>query len=120
MSFYSADLKFLVDGHGALVTFRSRTAGVYNPATGTVSHTNSDATVKAYFGNYMLSEIDGTSIVSGDRKVVLNTFDTSGVAINEPEIDDQIIGQGDTVTIVGIQKIFSGGTLVCYICQVRE
>lgn len=120
MAFRSTDLKFLVDEYGSSITFRSRTTGAYSPTTGTVSHTNSDKTVKAYFGNYMLSEINGTSIVSGDRKVVLNPIDTSGVTIDEPEVDDQIIGQGDTTTIVGVQKIFSAGSVVCYICQVRE
>ena len=120
MTFRSADLRFLVNEHGSSITFRSISTGAYNVSTGSVTNTNTDKTVKAYFGSYMLSETNGTSIVSGDRKIVLNPIDTSGVAIDEPEVDDLIIGQGDTVTIVGVQKILSAGTVVCYICQARE
>lgn len=120
MTFRAVDLQNLVNEHGVSVTLRSRTTGLYDPATGVVSQTNSDATVKAYFGNYMLNEVNGSTIIDGDRKVVVNTLDTSGTAITEPEVDDLIIGEGDTVSIVSVQKIKSGSTVVCYVCQARE
>ncbi len=46
--------------------------------------------------------------------------DTSGVAIPEPDNEDQILSVGDTVVIKSVQKIYNADTLVCYICEVKE
>lgn len=110
----------LLDEHGQTVTLRYVSEGTYDPSTGSLTGgSNSDSTVKAYFYNYMLDEINEQSVQSGDRRVVLHTLDTSGNTISEPSIDDKLIGQGDTVSIVSVQKIYSD-VLICYILQVRE
>lgn len=120
MTFRPVDFRFLLDQYGKTITYRSVTEGTYDPSTGGLTGgSNTDKTVKAYFYNYNLNEIDGTNVVLGDRRVVLHTLDTSGNTITEPNIGDQFIGEGDTVKVVGVQKIFSD-SLVCYICQVRE
>lgn len=112
--------RYLLDDHGQTVTLRTVAEGTYDPATGGLTGgSNTDYTVKCYFYNYMLDEIDGTNIKLGDRKAVLHTLDTGGNTLPEPDTGDLIVGEGDTVTIVGVQKIFSD-VLVCYICQVRE
>lgn len=116
----SNKLLTLVNRFGKSVTLRAVTTGTYNVSTGSVTNTTSDTTVKAYFGNYTLEEMDGSSIVKGDRKVVVNTLDTSNVSITEPKVGDLIVGEDDTVSIVSVQKILSGTTPTCYICQVRE
>jgi len=120
MTFRPVDFRFLLDQYGKAVTYRSVSEGTYSTATGGLTGgSNTDKTVKVYFYNYNLGEIDGTNIKLGDRRAVLHTLDTSGNAISEPDIGDQFIGEGDTVKVVGIQKVFSD-SLVCYICQVRE
>jgi hypothetical protein len=120
MPFKPVDFRFLLDQHGQDVTLRYVTKGTYSPSTGGLTGgSTTDKTVKAYFYNYMLEEINGQSVQMGDRRVVLHTLDTSGDPISEPSVDDLILGQGDTVSIVSVQKIFSD-VLVCYILQVRE
>jgi len=117
----SSKLLALVNRYGTVVTLTKNAYGSYDPATGSVgTNTPVNYTVKAYFAEYDLTEINNDSIVMGDRKALLPSVDTSGVALPEPDMDDIIVGRGDTVKVVGVSKIYSGDTLACYICQVRE
>lgn len=117
----SNKLLALVNRYGTSVTLTKNSYAAYDPATGTVgTNTSVNYTVKAYFAEYDLSEMGNDSIVKGDRKVLFPSVDTSGVALPEPDMDDIIVGQGDTVKVVGVSKIYSSDTLVCYTCQVRE
>lgn len=121
MIFNSRDLRYLVETHGKTTTLTTKSLGTYDPTTGSVSGgTTATYSVKTYFYNYRLQDIDGQQIVLGDRRAVINLTDTSNVAIPEPEVGDEISGQGDKVSIVSVSKIVSGGTVVCYLAQVRE
>lgn len=114
-------LLFLVNRYGTEVTLATRVLGTYSPATGSIPiSSNTTHTVKAYFSSYNLSEVDNDSVVMGDRKVLIPSVDTSGVALPEPDTDDTISGLGDTLVIKSVQKIYSGTDLVCYILQARE
>lgn len=114
------EIRTLIEDHGQTVTLRYVTEGTYDPSTGGLTGgSNTDSTVLAYFYNYALDEIDGSNVISGDRRVVLPTVDSSGDTLTEPSIDDEIIGQGDTVKIVRVEKVYSD-VLVCYMLQVRE
>jgi hypothetical protein len=63
MSFRSYDLIRLVKEHGQVLTLRKASAGTYDPATGTITgSTNTDTTFKGYPYNYVLDQIDGTSL----------------------------------------------------------
>ena len=102
-------------------TLTKPTYGAYDPATGLLgAGTSVSYTVKAYFADYNLSELGNDSIVMGDRKVVFPNVDTSGTTLPEPDEEDLISGVGDSVKIVSVRKLYSGSSLVCYICQVRE
>ena len=119
MKFRASDLKSLVNVHGTQVTFTQRSNGAYNTATASSVQTDTAYTVKAYFFDYTLGEVDGDHILYGDRKMVLSLVDTSDVSIPEPSAGDTISGLNDTVRVVSTQKIYSV-TPLCYICQVRE
>jgi len=114
-------MQTMVNQFGQEVTLRKPAYGSYDPTTGTVgSTTNTDYTAKCYMAEYQLSEVNNDSILMGDRKALLPAEDTSGDVLPEPDSEDFIIGFGDTVKVVSIQKIYHADTLVCYICQVRE
>lgn len=115
----SNNLQSMIDRRGQEVTLRVYTYGAYDPATGSTSSTSTDYTTKCYFSDYNLSELNKDSILMGDRQAALPALDTSGVALPEPDAEDAIIGVGDRMIIKAVQKIYNGGTLVCYICQVR-
>jgi len=117
----SKSLLSLVNRYGTVTTLQKNSYAAYDPATGSVgTNTSTNYTVKAYFSEYNLSELNNDSIVMGDRKVVFPNVDTSGVVLPEPDPDDIVVGTGDKVKIVSVAKIYSGDTLACYICQVRE
>lgn len=121
MSFRSYDLLMLLEDYGRDLTLIYVSEGSYNPATGSLSGgSTSTSTVKGYFYNYRLDEVDGSSIVLGDRRLLLAASDTSGVALVEPEVGDEVTGSGDKVSIVSVAKIFSDTRVMCYLCQVRE
>jgi hypothetical protein len=120
MSFRSADLLRLINEHGKNLTYTSKSAATYNPATGGATGTNTTKTVKGYFYSYSASDITGSSIVLGDRRLVIPTVDTSGAALPAPKKGDTFAGEGDIVAVVSVERIMSGANPVCYICQTRE
>lgn len=121
MSFRSYDLLRMLDDFGRDLTLIYVSEGSYDPATASLTGgSTSTATVRGYFYNYRLDEVNGTSIVLGDRRLLLPATDTLGNTLVEPDIGDEVTGSGDKVSIVTVSKIFSGTSLVCYLCQVRE
>lgn len=120
MAFDPYSLRQMVKEHGIALTLRKRAASAYSDATGTVTTTNTDYAVRGYFYDYTPDMIDGSSILRGDRRVVLDSVLTNGTATPEPDATDQIIGLGDTVNIVKVMEIRSGSAAMCYQLQVRE
>lgn len=121
MSFRSYDLLRMLDDFGRDLTLIYVSEGTYDPVTSSLTGgSTSNATVRGYFYNYRLDEVDGSSIVLGDRRLLLPNIDTSGDPLTEPDIGDEVTGSGDKVSIVSVTKIFSGTALICYLCQVRE
>jgi hypothetical protein len=115
MSFRSYDLFNLVRDFGEVLTLRKVTTdGSYSPATGSVSGSvTTDYSVLGYFYNYETLNVD--QIRRGTRKCVI-----SALSNVQPDEDDQLLGNGDAVSIVAVSTIFSGGVAICYICHVEE
>lgn len=120
MSFRSADLLRLINQHGKNLTYVSKSAATYNPVTGSSSTTDTTRTVKGYFYSYSLGDVNGSSIVTGDRNLVLSNVDASGATLIAPKKNDTFSSEGDTVVVVNVERILSGNNVMCYICQVRE
>jgi hypothetical protein len=118
MSFRSYDLLKLVQDHGEELTLRKKTtAGTYNPATGSITNSaTTDYVVDGYFFNFSVGLPSGDEIRRGSRRCVIPAL---GLAV-EPDDEDFILGQGDAVSIISVSTIFSAGSAVCYICEVRE
>ena len=120
MAFDPSTLRQMIREHGLVLTLRKRAASAYNATTGTVTTTNTDYALRGYFYDYTPDMIDDSSILRGDRRVVLDNKLTNGSATPEPDATDQIIGLGDTVNIVKVMEIKSGSGTMCYLLQVRE
>ena len=116
----SKDMYALVQEFGQPVTLRKVSTGTYDPSTGSVGSTSTDYSVKSYMAQFTLTELSLDTVVRGDRKALLSAYDNSGATIPEPDEGDFIVGAGDTVRVVATQTIYSGESVVCYICQVRE
>ena len=117
MSFRSYDLLKLVDEHGETLTHRKYSYGAYNPQTSALASSSStDYTFTGYFYNYSLGVIDPENINRGVRKCVIPAL---GLTV-APDTEDEIIGNGNKVHINNVLTMFSGGTALCYICDVSE
>lgn len=119
MSFRSYDLLKLVEDFGQEATLKKvTTSGTYNPATGTISgEATTDYTIKCYFYNYENGLLaNQEEIRRGTRKCLIAA---KGLAV-VPDDEDQIVGQGDVVNILSVVSIYSSGSAICYICDVRE
>lgn len=119
MSFRSYDLLKLTQDFGEPLTLKKvTTSGSYNPATGEV---DGSATTDYNFVGYMYNYSSGISgnfddIILGVRKCVIPAL---GFAV-EPDAEDLIVGNNDNVKVVSVVTIFSNGTPVCFLCDVRE
>jgi len=121
MTFRSADITYLINDHGKDLTYSHvGSVGSYVPGVGVSGGSTTSYTVRVYTYNYRLQEVDGDSILRGDRRVAMPITDTSGNVIPEPEPGDTLSGEGDEVTVISVSQIMSGEEAVCYILQVRE
>lgn len=119
--FLSRRMLTLISKYGQQITLTKKSDGTYDTSTGQYSQAETPYTAKAYLSNYNLEQINGDTIIKGDRQVLLSKFDTSGDELPEPEGGDIVsVANGDDAKVVMVQKIYSGSDIACYICQVRE
>lgn len=105
----------LVERYGQQLTLIKSTIGSYDPATGSASST----TENYNFTGYMYDLQEGISISDvkrGSRKCVVPPTNLGTV----PDDGDQISGSGDVVNITSVSTMYSGSSVVCYICEVSE
>lgn len=108
------DVKRLMKTHGYDVTFkRVEFGGNYDPATGLVSGGSTLTwTGRGVFTDFTGEEVNGTSILADDRKLLLQADELE----REPAVGDQI---DDSVQVVDVRKLRSGQTTIAYTLQTR-
>lgn len=111
----------LLKGKGQSVTITKRTAGAYNPATGTATVTTTTETGTGAIFDYGTKQIDGTLIKVGDKQLLLSAFKTDGTALSIPSLNDTVTDvNGTTYTLVKpLKAIAPAGTIVMYDCNIR-
>lgn len=108
------DVQRLLRDHGYTVSLsRAQSGGTYDPATGDVTGGSTLTwNGRGVFVNYKDEEINGTSITTDDRKLLLQAVDLT----RAPQTGDLIDGVGQVIEARTLQ---SGSTVVAYVCQVR-
>lgn len=101
----------MLDRHGVDAVFTSRGSGTYVVGVGYTEGTPDPLTVRVYYSEFNLEEVDGQSILQGDRKAVFIPPEGSP----KPKNGDTI---GDT-RVEGVREIMSQDAVV-YICHVRD
>jgi len=120
MTIKARDLIRLIDHYGQTLTLKQWNQGAqYDPSTGRALPTYQNVEVTGYVASYDLAEVDGVSVLRGDRKVLFGPLDNDQLPF-EPQVDDIIAGEGADVTIVSVSKIMSNGLTLCHVCQVRK
>jgi len=117
MSFYSdiaATAKVLLQMYGQTITLVRKTGASINPVTGVeVAGTDASVTTTGLLGKFPDKLIDGTRILSSDRRLILSNEQT-------PVMSDKVTVNGYDWTIIDIETVSPAGTDVIYICQVRR
>lgn len=84
----------------------------WDPGSGSSTTVNTDVTVVV--SEYALSEIDGTTIQAGDRKVLMTA--TAGVA---PKPSNVLTISGTAYTVINAMPLAPAGIAVMYEVQAR-
>lgn len=105
----------IIDDIGKDVTLRRVTQGAFNTTTGALSSTTSDETVQALFLNFRNSQVDGSQIKMGDRKIVI-----AAQNVTKPETDDLVISNSKTFRIIQVIEVEENDKNLIYTCQARE
>lgn len=84
----------------------------WNPGSGTSTTVNTNVTVVV--DTYEKSEIDGTTIQAGDRKVLMTAI--AGV---EPKPSDVLTISGTAYTVINVWPLAPAGVTVMYEVQAR-
>lgn len=118
MAVRASDITRLLRDLGETLTLRlfnqDGSSDGYDVTSGVLTKSSDTESVIGYIGSYDLTEMNGDSVVFGDKKVYLSASSP------EPSVGDEVSGNGDTLRVVSVQTVFSAGDVVCYICQARE
>lgn len=100
---------------GQSATLRKVTAGS-GPSRNPGAATPTDYPCTLVVDTYRNFERDGTRIKAGDKKVLLSTQDLTV----EPTAADQLIIEGKVHSIVDVQPLSPGGTVLMWTLQCRR
>jgi len=98
----------------ALTITHYDTSDTYDSATGVAESIPSTQSGYGAIFDYKNSEMDGTLIEKGDKKLLLSAVD-----ITAPQLTDIVTIAGIDYTIVSINTLSPGGVVVMYTCQLR-
>jgi hypothetical protein len=122
MEFYSkmqATANRLLKGKGQSITLTRRTAGTYDPATGTAAVTTTTQTAYGAMFEYGDKNIDGVLIKEGDKQLLLSALNSAGTALVAPQLNDTVTINTVVYTVVRIKPLSPAGTTVLFDCNIR-
>jgi hypothetical protein len=106
----------LLTRYGETVTVETPETGGFNPITGEPSDGEPGTiyTGKGYPGRYQKGEVNGTTIQSGDIRLVLELLE------QRPQVGWSVTVDSSTYRIMDVNPIRKTGADVIYICQLRS
>ena len=117
MSFYSelaTTATRLLTEKGETATFTRTSPGTFDPVTGISSGQNvTTFTAKVYPSDFSVSQVNGESILSGDKKLIMQ-------AGNKPAINDKVTMSGEFSTVVSFESVGLTSDEVIYVVQSRS
>lgn len=99
----------LISENGKPITLTRSTDGVYDPSTGSTSPVDSSVSGNGVLLKYSNKEVDGTAILSSDRKMLY-----VGEA---PQVDDSYVNER-IVSVMPLDPDETGS--IFYTCQLRK
>lgn len=114
----------LLKGKGQAVTLTRQSAGTYNTSTGAATITTTTQTGTGAVFEYGVQQAGiynapGSLVKVGDKQLLLSPFNSAGVALTAPVINDTVTIGGTVYTITQVKMISPAGTVVLYDCNIR-
>ena len=110
----------LLISKGQAVVLKHTVVGEYVPGSGV------ETTVSTQYGTGAVVEwdsnqIDGTLILTGDKRLLLSALNTSGAALTAPVLGDTVTdAAGKVYTLTApVETLSPAGTPVLYTCNMR-
>ncbi len=115
MSSIAATASKLLAAKGEPVTITFVGGGTSDPITGEAQTpaANTDYTGNGYPSQYMQKDINGTNIIAGDVRLILELIG------QRPEVGCQATVDSKTYRVMDVNPIRLSGDDVIYICQLR-
>ena len=117
MSFYSelaTTAARLLTEKGETAIFSRTSPGTFDPVTGTSSgQTVTTFTAKVYPSDFSVSQVNGNSILAGDKKLIVE-------AGNKPAVNDRVSLSGIVTTVISFESIGLTSDEVIYVVQSRS
>lgn len=111
-----ADLARELAEHGRRVVLVRKTAGTYNPDTGAAAMDSQYLEGQGRVGDYKDYQIDGVSVLRGDRRVTFQPDDSSVI----PAVGDQVTVDDVTYSVIFPRVRELAGEWFAYTLQVRR
>lgn len=112
----SSQVLTILTQFGRSVTLRHIVAGTYDPTTGTTTgDTSTDYVLTGALVGYKDYEVNGTSVLAGDRRCFLAAKNMTVV----PNVGDTVIVGTATYSVINFQTQELSGTVLAYALQVR-
>jgi hypothetical protein len=106
-------VKTLVTSHGSTCAYTKVNTGVYDPATGLVTNTETNLSITAFVEGFTASQFRYPSLVGKSASMFYILPDSIGALI--PAINDTIASGGNTFTIDSVQSHSAAGQVMLYI-----
>ena len=110
----------LLVSKGQSVTLKHTVVGEYVPGSGVETSTTTQYGTGAVT-EWDSRQVDGTLIMTGDKRLLLSPLNTSGVALTAPVLGDTVTDAASKVytLTVPLETLNPAGTAVLYTCNMR-
>jgi hypothetical protein len=112
----TAQVLKLISSYGLAMTIRQAGAGAFDPTTGAAQGGSLDTPCLGLLSDYSLAMVDGTSVLSGDRRVYVAA---SGLPVT-PKAGDQLLVGSEVFNLVKVDSLGPGGVNLLYDIQARS
>lgn len=111
----------LIADKGQTVTITRRTAGAYDPATGTAAITETTQTGKGVILPLAPYRKFAGNVVAGDETLLLSGLNSAGAALTLPHVDDSVTDAGGNVfSMVSVDPLHPAGLDIVIDCVIRR
>ena len=110
----------LIQQNGAALTLAVKTAGAYDPDSGTIGETVTNYSGYAIRTNYDANEVDGTLVRQDDVKLIVSPVKTDESDMVQPKPSDAMTFDGMVYQVISVKPWNYAGIACGFEVQARK